>query len=188
MGMAQLVERYWTAEDVRALPEDGNRYECIDGALLVTPSPAWPHAHAVRELMRLLANYVAAQGIGALATAPRDVELTADNLVQPDVLVARPTCGQKIRTSEDVAGLALAIEILSPSTAGRDRGVKRRFYQRAGVEEYWIVDLEARQIERWTPTSERAQFLTAALVWCPRGAAESLEIDLVAFFAEVLDD
>lgn len=188
MAMPNLVERYWTAADVRALPEDGNRYECIDGVLLVTPSPSWPHAHAVRVLMHLLGAYVDAQGIGALVTAPRDVELIGDNLVQPDVLVARPTHGQKIRHSSDVAGLAVAIEILSPSTASQDRGVKRRLYQRAGVEEYWIVDLDQRQVERWTPEAERPEILAEVLVWRPRGAAGPLEVDLVRFFADVLDD
>ena len=173
MVMAELVERYWTAEDVRALPEDGNRYECIDGVLLVTPSPAWTHAHAVRVLMRLLDGYVRQHGLGALATAPRDVELTTGDVVQPDILVARSTRGQVIREEEDVAGLVLVIEILSPSSASRDRGVKRKYYQRAGVEAYWVVDLDARVIERWTPTAENADVCSEKLVWMPRGASEA---------------
>ena len=188
MAMAQLVERYWTAEDVRALPEDGKRYECIDGVLLVTPSPAWTHAHAVRVLMRLLDGYVRQHGLGALATAPRDVELTTGDVVQPDILVARSTRGQVIREEEDVAGLVLVIEILSPSSASRDRGVKRKYYQRAGVEAYWVVHLDARVIERWTPTAENADVCSEKLVWIPRGASEALRVELPELFAEVLDD
>ena len=188
MVMAELVERYWTAEDVRALPEDGKRYECVDGVLFVTPSPSWTHAHAVRVLMRLLDGYVGTHALGALATAPRDIELTTGDVVQPDILVARSTRGQVIREQEDVAGLALVIEIVSPSTASRDRGVKRRYYQRAGVEEYWIVDLDARVIERWTSTTVSGAVCSAKLVWTPRGASEVLVLELPEFFAEVLDD
>jgi len=188
MAMPNLVERYWTAEDVRALPEDGNRYECIDGALLVTPSPSYNHGYAVEFLRERLGDFVQRNALGQLFYAPADVELVPGSMVQPDLFVARSVTGARIRLSSDIAELVLAVEVLSPSTASRDRGVKRRFYQRAGVAEYWIVDLEARRVERWTPSSERAEVLTAALVWSPPGAAESLEIDLVAYFAEVLDD
>jgi Uma2 family endonuclease len=188
MAMPDLVERYWTAEDVRALPEDGNRYECIDGVLLVTPSPSFNHGYAVEFLRERLRAFVRQHSLGQLLTAPADVEIVARSMVQPDLFVARSVTGARIRLTRDIAELVLAVEVLSPSTASRDRGVKRQFYQRAGVAEYWIVDLEARRVERWMPGSERAELLSSSLAWSPRDALETLEIDLVAYFAEVLDD
>jgi Uma2 family endonuclease len=188
MAMPDLVERYWTAEDVRALPEDGKRYECIDGVLLVTPSPSFNHGYAVEFLRERLGDFVRRSSLGQLLYAPTDVEIVAGSMVQPDLFVARSVTGARIRSARDIAEVVLAVEVLSPSTASRDRGVKRRFYQRAGVEEYWIVDLEARRVERWTPSAERTEVLHSTLVWCPRLALESLAIDLVAYFAEVLDD
>jgi len=188
MAMPDLVERYWTAEDVRALPEDGNRYECIGGVLLVTPAPSFNHGYAVEFLRERLRDFVRQHSLGQLVAAPADVEIVARSMVQPDLFVARSVSGARIRATSDIAELVLAVEVLSPSTASRDREVKRRFYQRAGVAEYWIVDLEARRVERWMPTSERAELLSSALAWSPRGALEALEIDLVSYFAEVLDD
>ena len=85
----------------------------------------------------------------------------------------------------DVAGLVLAIEILSPSTARYDRVVKRRFYQRAGVGEYWIVDLNARLVERWQPGQGSPEILAERLVWAPSGATEPLELALEPLFAAI---
>lgn len=188
MAMPNLVERYWTAEDVRALPEDGNRYECIDGVLLVTPAPRYVHQAALRELLILVAQFVEASRVGECLTSPADIELFPHTLVQPDLFVVAVEPGSVIRNWGDVSALRLAIEILSPSTARLDRGIKREFYQRAGVHEYWIVDLDARLIERWTPSSERPEILRETLRWAPAGAAEPLEIDLPRFFAKVLGD
>jgi len=188
MGMAQLVERYWTAEDVRALPEDGNRYECIDGVLLVTPAPVYDHNDAVGRLYVRLFALVERCALGKALFAPADVDIARGTMVQPDLFVATSNTGDPVRSSEDIGSLLLAVEVVSPRSAKVDRDLKRRLYQRIGVHEYWIVDLAKRQIERWMPTSERADVFAGTLVWSPRGARESLEIDLVAYFAEVLDD
>ncbi len=179
-------ERYWTAEDVRALPDDGNRYECIDGLLLVTPSPAVPHQRAFRCLFTALGGYVEAQRCGELMSAPADVEIVPGTVVQPDIFVFLTKSGAELQRWSDISALILAVEILSPGTAKVDRGVKRRFYQRAGVHEYWIVDLDARLIERWTPGNEHPEILHETLRWAPAGATEVLEIDLPSFFAKVL--
>lgn len=186
MAMPDLVERYWTAEDVRALPEDGNRYECIDGVLLVTPAPRWLHQRAVMALIRSLDAFVSDHSLGEFLSSPADIELEPGTLVQPDLFVALGWPGNAPYEWHSITGLLLAIEVLSPSTARRDRGVKREFYQRAGVHEYWIVDLDARLIERWTPSSERPEILRETLRWGPAGATEPLEIDLPGFFAKVL--
>jgi Uma2 family endonuclease len=79
------------------------------------------------------------------------------------------------------------VEVLSPSTARADRQVKRRLYQRQQVEEYWIIDLDARVVERWRPADQRPEILSKRLVWHSPGAAQPFELDLEVFFAEVLD-
>jgi len=181
-------ERYWTAEDVRALPEDGNRYECIDGVLLVTPFPSAPHQRAFRWLFGPLCGYVEAQRCGELMSAPADVGIVPGTVVQPDIFVFRTKSGAELQRWSDISELILALEILSPGTAKVDRGIKRRFYQRAAVHEYWIIDLDARIVERWTPSSEGPEILRDTLRWAPAGAPEPLEIDLPGFFAKVLGD
>jgi Uma2 family endonuclease len=188
MAMPDLVERYWTAEDVRALPEDGKRYECIDGVLLVTPAPRYVHQFVVGGFHLALAPFVEASGLGVCLMSPADIELFPGTLVQPDVFVAVAKSGKRIRDWRDIATLRLAIEVLSPGTARRDRGIKREFYQRAGVHEYWIVDPDARLVERWTSASEGPEILRDTLRWAPAGAPEPLEIDLPGFFVQALGD
>ena len=192
MGMPALSEpTYWTAAMVRALPDDGNRYECIDGELLVTPSPRWKHQDGVGELYVRLHAWLAQERIGKVTMSPADVEIVPDTLVQPDVfVVARNEAGRLPQEWTDIHGLMLAIEVLSPSTARYDRLVKRRFFARAGVPEYWIVDLDARLVERWTPNDERPEILgeDAVLEWMPVGARAPFTLALSPFFAAVLAD
>lgn len=189
MAMPATVDRYWTAEDVRALPDDSNRYECVDGELLVTPAPRGLHQAACRDLYDSLRSYVLAQALGQLLWSPSDIELERNALVQPDVFVARLSEGvRRFRDWSDIAGLRLAIEVLSPSTARYDRVVKRAFYLRAGVEEYWIVDLDARLVERWRPGDKSPEILTERLLWQPANASQALELDLAKFFGHLLDD
>lgn len=187
MAMPALEHRYWTAADVRELPDDGNRYECIGGELLVTPAPKLRHALAVEELRALLRSFVTRSAVGVLLGAPADVEIEPGTIVQPDLFVARTRGATKPREWSDIASLELAIEVLSPSTARYDRMVKRQFYQRALVSEYWIVDLDAQLIERWLPQDERPEVLHETLRWQPSGAAEALELDVARYFAAVCD-
>lgn len=188
MAMPALEHRYWTATDVRALPDDGNRYECIGGELLVTPAPRGRHQAALRDLFRILDPYVQRHGVGDVLWSPADIELEPDSLVQPDLFVARLRPGvRRFRDWTDIAGLVLAIEVLSPSTAHYDRMVKRQFYQRAGVSEYWIVDLDARLIERWRPQDERPEIVHELMRWQPGGAPEALDFDVARFFAPLGD-
>ncbi len=190
MAMPDLGVHYWTAEDVRQLPDDGNRYECIDGVLLVTPAPRVPHGYVVEAVLDALREFARTLRPDArLFHAPADVEISPQTLVQPDIFVARRKHGiVKIMQAADIRDLLLAIEVLSLSTARTDRGRKREFYQRAGVHEYWIVDHAARLLERWRPTDTRPEIISGTLVWHPEGAATPLEIDLPALFREALDE
>ena len=172
MRMPQTTER-WTAERVRALPDDGRRHEAVDGVLLVTPAPGRPHQRAVLALVRLLDPFVREHGIGELVLSPADVELDAWTLVQPDLFV------------EADGRLLLAIEVISPSSAHADRRLKRRRYQAAGIPQYWIVDPDARRIERWRPGSEAPDTVTGPMTWQPVAHGHSLTLDPVAMFEDV---
>lgn len=95
--------------------------------------------------------------------------------------------GRRPRDWADIRTLLLAIEVLAPGTARADRRLKRRAYQRHGILEYWIVDLDARLIERWRPDDERPEVLGERLAWHPVPHLPQLELDLPELFTEVLD-
>jgi Uma2 family endonuclease len=176
----------WTADMLRALPDDGKRYEIIDGELFVTPAPSWDHQGAVARLHLRLASYVESQRSGRVIFAPADVEFADDTVVEPDLFVVPLVEGREPRKWSEVRRLLLAVEVLSPTTARADRVRKRDVYARHQVPEYWIVDLDARLIERWRPTDERPQILTDVLEWRPDPASEPLAIKLPELFAEIL--
>ena len=183
--MAMPATTRWTTEMVRALPDDGKRHEVIDGELFVTPSPSWRHQDAVLGMARVLHPHVTTRGVGHVIIAPADIAFDVYNLVQPDVFVVPLVGGRRPREWGDVKTLLLAVEILSPSTARADRQVKLRLYQRERVPEYWIVDVDARLIERWRPDDQRPEILAEILEWQPDPAHPPLVIDLPAYFRDV---
>lgn len=189
MGMPATTDRYWTPADLEQFPErDGNRYECIDGELFVTPSPRPVHVIAQELLHEQLHEVLRAAGHRLrVVGATQDVHPTATDLVQPDLLVLRERATASMRLDRPGC-LVLVVEVLSPSTAARDRGIKRLLYQRAGVPEYWIVDVEARRIERWTPDASNAEVCHDAIEWRDPVSDAAVRIDLPRFFAEILDE
>jgi Uma2 family endonuclease len=181
------LKRQWTVADRDELPDDGNRYEVIDGELFVTPSPAWRHQEAVARLYRLIADYLDLEPVGHAFMAPADVVFSPKRGVQPDLFVVPLVDGRTPRHFDDVRRLLLAVEVLSPSTARADRVAKRVLYRDEQVGQYWIVDLDSRIIERSTPSELRPEILDSRLAWLPEGATRSLTIDLLAYFRQVLD-
>ena len=184
MGMASPQTR-WTAAMVRALPDDGFRHEVIDGEHVVTPAPSWTHQRALRELVRRMLPYLAEHPVGELLFAPADVEFDEHNMVEPDLFVVPLVEGKQSSAWEDVRALLLAVEVLSPSSMRRDRLSKRRLYQRQGVPEYWVVDVDLRVVERWSANEDVGMILTDRLVWHPDPGIEPLTIDLGAYFRDV---
>jgi Uma2 family endonuclease len=184
--IAMPATTHWTVDMVRALAHDGKRYEVIDGELFVTPAPTWTHQHAVLKLAILLAAYLEQHSIGDVLVAPAEVLVTGDVKVEPDVFVVPLVEGRKPTSWEEAARLLLVIEVLSPTTARADRHVKRRLYQRERVPEYWIVDVDARLIERWRPADERPEIVAERLEWQPDSAIPALVIDLPGYFREVI--
>lgn len=185
MPMPTATQR-WTADEVRALPRRGRHHEVVDGALLVNPPPSWDHQAAVLELAMRLRAYLRECVAGAVLVAPAAVAFDSFTLVEPDVLVVPLVDGRRPRNWEAVGRLLLVAEVVSPGSARADRVVKRRLYQRQGVDEYWVVDIHARLVERWRPADERPEVLTERLEWRPQMEHPSLVLDLPAYFAEVL--
>lgn len=143
--MAQQIAKL-TYDDLQQFPDDGLRRELIDGVLYVSPSPVTRHQLTVVELIVALHAFSASAG-GQVLTAPFDVKFSDHDVTEPDVLfVTDPSrLGEKFL---DVAP-DLLIEVSSPSTKGRDRIRKRALYERFGVPEYWIVDLDHDVIEAY---------------------------------------
>jgi Uma2 family endonuclease len=179
MGMAAPV--YYSAEMVRALPDDGTRYETVHGELLVTPAPSLPHQETVGRLFRALSDYLEKNPVGHAMLSPADISWGPDTLVQPDLFVA-PLEEVRAGKWSGIRTLLLAAEVLSPSTARRDRFTKRRLYQEVGVETYWVVDADARMAEVWTPEAQFPQVVTDALAWSPAGAPEPFTLSLERLF------
>ena len=138
----------WTYDAYAALPDDGQRYEIIDGVLLLMMFAQSPqHQRVVGRISRYLSTYVENADSGEVFIGPLDVELFPKTVVQPDILVILKTGAAKI-TPTHIKGVPdLAVEVSSPSTVGHDRSTKQKAYERAGVREYWFVDPLAHTIE-----------------------------------------
>jgi Uma2 family endonuclease len=189
--MPATRERRWTRAEVLDLIERNPLktpiYEVVDGELFVSPSPRPIHQIAVARLLYELIRYCDATGIGEALTSPSDTELEPDTLVQPDVYVVPQDEIVRMRTVVTGRKLLLAAEVLSPSSRGADRGKKRRLYQRR-VPLYWIVNLDDRIVERWTPESAHHTLVRDRLEWHPAGAAVPFTLDLPAYFARVFGE
>jgi Uma2 family endonuclease len=136
-----------TAEDYRALPETGPRYQLIQGELCMSPAPNRYHQEISANIEFLLRKYLADHPVGKLYDAPFDVYLTEHDVFQPDILFVSQD-RLPVLTKEGAAGApTLAVEILSPSTALLDRFAKKGVYVQTGVEELWLVDPETKRIE-----------------------------------------
>ena len=179
MGMVAPV--YYTADMVRALPDDGKRYETVHGELLVTPAPRAWHQEVLQRLNRRLVDFLAESAVGHLFLSPADISWSHDTLVQPDLFVVDL---EEARTMEwtEMQTLLLVIEVLSPTTARYDRFTKRRLYQEVHIPAYWIVDPDTRSVEVWTPQDELPLVERERAVWRPTGAADGLTVNLEELF------
>ena len=144
--------RVWTYRDYYNMPDDGNRYEIIDGELFMMAAPRWKHQMILTEISNRLYNYMRGKPCHVVFS-PLDVRLALygekkgkeTNVVQPDVMVF---CGNdKFDERGGIAAPDFVAEILSPSTKKMDRQKKFKLYEKAGVREYWIIDGEKETIE-----------------------------------------
>ena len=179
------VTRLYTVSDVRAMPDDRNRYETIAGELFVTPAPSLRHQAVLARLHLVIGAYVERHRLGHVWFAPLDVVYGPMTLVEPDLLFVAAARRDVLTEQEVTAAPDLVVEVLSPSTARTDRGRKRALYQETGVREYWIVDAEQNRVEIWRPGAMEAEVQSDVLRWQPDLAIAALTIDLTSIFRRV---
>ncbi len=136
-----VIRPIFTAADLPQFPNDGKRYEILEGDLAVSPSPSWKHQRIVHYVHTWLTKREAA-GLGQVAVAPLDVTLDEYNVTEPDLLFIRTDHLDLVAETGVQGAPDLVVEVLSASTRERDLGIKAHLYARFGVPEYWIVDPE----------------------------------------------
>jgi Uma2 family endonuclease len=171
----------WTYEEYVRLPSEGStRYEVIDDELVVTPSPGGPHQRAVSNLVRVLGTFAHEHGLGEVLPSPLDVLFGEGDYLQPDVVFVRADRADLVGPRGIEGQPDLVIEILSPSTAHRDRGIKLERYRHFGVPDYWIVDIDQRAVEVWrlAEGASEPEVLEAGenLEWTPVPGGPTLEV------------
>jgi Uma2 family endonuclease len=137
----------FTYRDYLLTPEDGKRWELIEGEFYVTPAPTPKHQLALQELFVALHSFVRERDLGEVFVSPIDIVLSNHDVVQPDIIFIEKSRLGIVSETHIAAAPDLVVEIASPSTAGHDRERKRRLYLKYGVREYWIADPEACTIE-----------------------------------------
>jgi Uma2 family endonuclease len=176
----------WTFRDYAAL-DDGQRYEIVNGVLLMKPAPGWSHQEVVGELFAYLRIHVRTAGLGGVFAAPVDVELSPNTVFQPDVVVLLKSSREKLKDKHIVGAPDLVVEVASPSTAPYDRLTKYDAYARAGVPEYWIVRPDARSVEVLVLEREtyRSLGIFAGQALLPSRAVPGFPVRVEQFFVSV---
>lgn len=137
--VVRSLNNSWTYERWLDLPDDGNRYEVIDGVLYMTTAPSFFHQWIIRQIVRELLKQIDDTGLGITIWSPVGLLMPGCEPAQPDILVVR-TEEQAIIHDRRIHGVpALIVEVLSPGNIEKDMDIKRAAYARAGVPEYWIV-------------------------------------------------
>jgi len=167
----------FTYDDYLALPNDGKRYEIIEGELYMTPTPQTDHQFILGNLYRILDAYIRKNKLGLVLLAPTDVVLSMTDIVQPDIVYVSKEREHIITKKNIIAAPDLVIEILSEATEKTDRTTKKELYERFGVKEYWIVETERKVIEVY----QRKENLYASPV--VYGTNDTLHSSLLAGFS-----
>jgi Uma2 family endonuclease len=173
--------QHWTYAEFERLPDDGNRYEIIAGELVVSPSPRTKHQRAAVRLTAALEVFTQAHGFGEVYAAPTDVLLSDGDFLVPDLVFVRRDRAEIVSERAIESAPDLFIEVISPSTALRDRGIKRERYALFGVPLYWVVDVDLRQIEVYRLAEspyEPVEIATDTLVWQPVEDGPSLTLSV----------
>jgi Uma2 family endonuclease len=177
MGMAISVPRY-TVDDLERFPRDGNRYELLDGMLLVTPAPRLAHQLVASRLLQALAagsrDVAHVVGPGAVVRVPR-------TQLEPDLLVF-PSRFSPSLSWADITGHWLAVEVLSRSSRWYDREYKRDAYFQLGVSQVWLVDIDERSVDAWRSRTEH-EVIRDVIHWSVPSTERIVEIPLDRVFA-----
>jgi Uma2 family endonuclease len=187
MGMVAARDR-WTVDMLDALPDDGQRYELIDGVLHVTPAPSDVHQLVAGLFHSLLRAYLRPSSIARAMISPADVRKgdRTRNRVQPDVFAVRLVDDKRPVYPFALSDILLAVEIESPGNPLYDYHTKRELYLTNGVPEYWVVNADARVVSRWRNLDDPGEVFSERLVWHPAGIAAPLVLELPAVFDEAL--
>ena len=170
------------------MPDDGNRYECIGGRLYVTPAPVTRHQRVLMRLWSALLRILVDSGRGEVFCVPLLVEFPGtDDRVQPDLLFVSDERRAIILERQVLGAPDLVVEILSPSTAHRDRGIKLDLYARRGVRQYWIVDPGDDSVDVWRFGDESAHERFSGELPVRLGRERLGLIDLDEVFSRHLD-
>lgn len=146
-AVGELQKIVMTYEDYLRLPDDGKRYEILEGELFVSPSPITKHQIVSGNLYGILHQHVRKHKLGRVFSAPMDVVLSRTNVVQPDLFFVS-NARKKIITETNIQGAPdLVVEILSETSEEQDRVAKKQIYARHGVKEYWLIDPDRETLE-----------------------------------------
>lgn len=182
--MAPQTATRLTYDDYVKLPDDGNRYEIIDGELFVNPAPAPRHQTIVLNIASSFRAYFRQHGGGVVFVSPIDVLLAEGNVVQPDVIVITDR-RMGILGAKNVQGAPdLAVEVLSDGSRRLDEITKRKLYERGGVDEYWIVDPELELVKIYRRTG--AELARVAEISTETG--ETITVPLLPGFELPIND
>jgi Uma2 family endonuclease len=189
MAMPSIDPGPWTVARFKSWepPEDGCRYELLDGELLVTPAPKLRHQAVVGELYERLQQYARQYGLGRAIVAPLDVIVAEDTVLEPDVLLVSNRSPARREEDPTVPELLLAVEVLSPSSRDNDLRRKRLRLQQAGLVSYWVADPDARTITTWSAQAPDGQVHGETLRWRPVDGIPPLVIEVPVLFAAALD-
>ena len=179
MAMPATMPRY-TIADLDDFPDDGNRYELLDGCLLVSPQAASSHQLVAMRLATLLSNFLG-ESEPAIVVGPGAVEREPNTHLEPDILVLPPGDGI-LPKWKDMHGHWLVVEVISPSSRFTDRNIKRQAYLTLGVEEVWVVDHREGVIERARAGSDAVEIAADRIVWQPRHLDRALTVDIPHLF------
>ena len=174
----------YTLEMWERLPRDGNRYELLDGQLVVTPLASPIHQTLVARLVMAIGLYLETHHLGQVWPGI-DFHAGPSTVLEPDVAVGLGETARSLRSWKEFDRPALAVEILSPGSARYDRGPKRERYLARGCE-YWVVDPDARAVERWVPGASEPSIHRASVAWQPDASIEALTIDVGGLFRDLL--
>ena len=170
-------QHVWDYSDYARFPDDGNRYEVIDGEVLVTPAPSTYHQHVLANLLVALRLYLKREPMGVVLP---DIDLlfVSGQFLRPDLVVVANEARDGITNRGVELPPALVVEVLSPTSSSIDRVKKPRRYGDFGIPEYWVIDPEERLVWVWrfAAGASDAERVTGRLVWHSKGAGQAFEI------------
>jgi Uma2 family endonuclease len=182
--MSNRSQRYtWTYADYARFPDDGNRYEVIDGEVLVTPAPSPHHQHVLLTLSMALRKYVEGYGLGVVLPDV-DVLFVTGQFLRPDLVFVPESAREGITNRGVELPPGLIVEVLSPTSARIDRVKKPRRYGDFGVPEYWVADPKARVVWVWRVAqgAREPERVASTLEWRPSPDVPPLELEMSEIF------